>query len=334
MTEPIAEPTELVVIAEESGLESGRVHDLLGNFAGSFQSAKNVAKESHDIVVTSEDQVTEMAKARAARLNLKSIRVDVEKTRKELKEQSLREGKAIDGMANIIKALIIPEEERLEKQEKFAEVMAQKRKNDQYIKRVELLAPYVDDISVYNLLEMDEPVFQQLLDNSMKAHAAQLEAERRAEVERKQEAERKAKEDERVRLENIKLKKEADEREKEFAKQRKLDEEKAKKEKEASDKKLAAEHKAAEIEREKREALEREKQQREQEEADRKVKEEEAQRQALLAPDKEKLSSFADTIDALVLPAVADHEAGKVLDETKDFLNRISKNLRQKAKEL
>ena len=60
-----------------------------------------------------------MKLARVGRLFLMKKRTAIETVRKELKEQALREGKAIDGIANVLKALIIPIEEYLKKQEDF-----------------------------------------------------------------------------------------------------------------------------------------------------------------------------------------------------------------------
>src|SRR5713226_7711522 len=110
---------DLKLIITQSGLAENKVQELMSNFSTAFNEARALVDSSKDIIVTSEDQIEEMSKAREARLKLKNLRVTVENTRKELKEQSLREGKAIDVAANIIKALIAPVEEHLEKQEQF-----------------------------------------------------------------------------------------------------------------------------------------------------------------------------------------------------------------------
>src|SRR5450755_2638315 len=117
----VIDSSELSVIAEDSGLEPTKVEGLLANFGTAYANAKVLANGATDLIVTDEAQADIMQDARRRRLAIKAVRVEVENTRKSLKEQSLREGKAIDGMANIIKALIIPVEEHLEKQEKFAE---------------------------------------------------------------------------------------------------------------------------------------------------------------------------------------------------------------------
>jgi len=299
------ESNELTIVAKESGLEQTKVEALLSNFGKSYAEAKELSKDALAIVVTEEDQTQEMQQARAKRLALKSIRVDVENTRKSLKEQSLREGKAIDGMSNIIKALIIPIEEHLEKQEKFAELKQAERRAIKLAERIEKLSQFVPDVSLYNLENMTDEAFDSLLGSSKVAFEDQKAAEAKAEADRITKEKADAEERERVRLENIKLKEEADKRELEIKKERKA--------REAAEAKIKADQDAKD-----REA----------------AKAEQDKREALLAPDKEKLLSFADVIDALELPDVSNTEAKKLLTETKDFLDRISKNLRNKAKEL
>jgi len=115
---------ELEVIVKESGLDKTKAQVLLDNFSEYFQIASEWEKKASMILVTDAGQKAEMQMARVGRLFLREKRISIEKTRKGLKEQSLREGKAIDGIANVLKALIVPIEEYLGKQEKFIEVKA------------------------------------------------------------------------------------------------------------------------------------------------------------------------------------------------------------------
>lgn len=117
---------ELAVIVKESGLDSTKAQILLDNFSGYFQIASEWEEKARTIIVKDASQKAEMEMARVGRLFLREKRIKIEKTRKELKEKALREGKAIDGIANILKALIVPIEEYLEQQEKFVEIKAKK----------------------------------------------------------------------------------------------------------------------------------------------------------------------------------------------------------------
>ena len=231
----------LVHVIEEQGLEKSKSQFILENFEGYFKKASEWESKAMAIVITNKSQTTEMKVAREARLALKEIRVDAEKTRKQLKEQSLREGKAIDGIANVIKALIIPIEEHLENQEKFIEVQEQKRKESREQERIKKLEPYGVDLEFYDLLNMPDDNFNNLFESSKLNYENKkvLEQKVEAEIIAKEKAERE--EQERIRKENETLKKEAEEKEKlmqaerkKAEAERKAIEEKAQKEREAS----------------------------------------------------------------------------------------------------
>ncbi len=170
---------KLEVLVRDSGLEQTKSQVLLDKFTGYFQIASDWEKKAKAIVVTDAGQKAEMEMARVGRLFLREKRINIEKTRKELKEQSLREGKAIDGIANVLKAVIVPIEEYLGQQEKFVE-----------IKAAEI------------------------------AEQARIDMEEKAEKDRlaKEEADRK--EQERIRVENEELKKEAEAKEWKLQKER------------------------------------------------------------------------------------------------------------------
>ena len=119
---------QLQVIIKESGLEQSKAKYILDNFQNYFEVADEKAKKAKTLVVTNETQKAEMQMARTGRLFLREKRIAIEKARKGLKEQALREGKAIDGIANVLKALIIPIEEYLEHQEKFVEIQEDKKR--------------------------------------------------------------------------------------------------------------------------------------------------------------------------------------------------------------
>ena len=149
-------------------------------------------------------------------------------------------------------------------------------------------------------------------------------------------------EQERIRKDNIRLQKEAEEKEKQRQKEiakaeaeRKITEEKARKEREASEAILKAEREAkAKLEKEliaKAEA-ERKAKREEQEriEAEEKAKKE-ADRKAKAAPDKAKLIEFANVIDGLILPELKSEEAQGILINTKELLTKVSNFICEKT---
>lgn len=116
---------QLQTIVAESGLETTKARVILEQFEDSFAMAEEWEIKAKAIVVTDGSQVDAIAQAREGRLFLREKRIAIEKTRKELKEQSLREGKAIDGIANVLKALILPLEKHLDNQENFVKYKAE-----------------------------------------------------------------------------------------------------------------------------------------------------------------------------------------------------------------
>ena len=156
-------------IVKASNLELAESQSIVEKF-GSYESiAKEWETKAKMIVVTDASQVTEMAMAREARKKFSQLRIDVEKARKAMKEQSLRKGQAIDAIARFLTSLITPIEDHLRLQEDFVKIQEEK-----------------------------------------KAEEARIAAEKKAEEERMAKEKAEAEERERIRLENEKLKKEAE----------------------------------------------------------------------------------------------------------------------------
>lgn len=119
--EVITPQNPLQVIVKESNLEESKANFIFKKFATFFSDAELWAKKAKAIKVTDESQKVVMDQARQGRLFLRKIRIDIEKCRKELKEQSLREGKAIDKVAKLLTDTIEPIELYLDQQEHFVE---------------------------------------------------------------------------------------------------------------------------------------------------------------------------------------------------------------------
>jgi len=192
---------ELQKIVKESGLAESKANIILEQFQDYFQMAGEWEIKAKSLIVTAEDQVAEMKMARTGRLFLQKKRSAVENTRKQLKLELIREGKAIDGIANVLKALIIPIEEYLDSQEKYAINKAAEREE---LKRL-----------------ADERESKRIADEEAK----KLEEERVAkEKEEAAERERIRKENERLKVEAVKreaaAKKEREEQEKRHAAER------------------------------------------------------------------------------------------------------------------
>jgi len=350
------EDNELAVAAQNAGLELDRAKPLLDAFQPAFVEARALIAESLKIHVTDATQVTEIKASRALRLKLRAVRIAAEKTRKELKEDALRQGKAIDGLANVLKYLIEPAESRLEEQEKFAERIEAERKAKLKAAREELIAPFGVDTTFYALDEMPEATFAQLLESSRLAHEAKLEAERKAEAARIEAERLKAEEERRIREENAKLKADQERLERERAEaERKAKAElaaaeaKAKAEREAAEAKARAERKAieanaragllasekkAKAEREAREKVEAELAERKRKEERERAEAEAARKRAAKAPDKEKLAAVADSLRGLAMPNPATPEGKKVASKIRGWLDDLAARVEDEIESL
>ena len=304
------------VMVKEANLDESRAAYLLKQFSGHFKDAAEYAKKAKHIIVTNENQTVLMEQARVARLFLSKKRQDIEKDRKWLKEPALREGQAIDKIANLLKDTIIPTEEHLRRQEDFI-----KLRQEAEAERIRL--------EVETRLEQ-ERIAKEKADAEALAKAQAENARLRKESEAKEKA--LAEERRKVAYEQEKIKKEneakiAEENRKrqeelaraqaenaEIARQRQAafdrEQEKIRKENEA---KLAKER----AEREKVEAELRAKKQAEMKaEADRIISEE----RLLSADDQTKMIAFRKSVESIKIPEVKSAINKRIIEDAKSHL--------------
>ena len=311
------ENKELVLLVQNSGIEKTKAQSVLDAFIGFFNEAAEWEAKAKALIITDISQTHEMKMAREGRLQLKEIRVAAEKTKKKLKENILLEGRFIDSIYNLIEGVIKPIENDLLEKEKFVERKEQARKEAIKNARLEKLAPYNIDTSFYNLAEMPDNVFEQLLENTRTAYEAKLEAERKAEAERI--AREKAEQEERIRIaaENARLKAEAEAKEKAIAAERRAREEAERIEREKHEAALRAEREAAEKARKELEARIAAENAAKQLEAERIAAEqkarEEAERKLAAASDKEKTLAYIRQLGLVPIPIITNDQFEVIL---------------------
>lgn len=343
----------IAIRVPETGLSEEAAQSLKASFAGYFEKADEWRTKALAIHITDVSQTREMKLARETRLALREIRVDAEKTRKQLKEDSLRRGKAIDGIYNMLEFAIKPLEDHLHEQEKFVERAEAERKAKLAESRAHQLAAYDVDCSLYQLGDISEDSFKTLLETNRLAHEARIETARKAEAERIAREKAEADERERIRVENTRLKQEAEKREAEIAAERRKQEaalqaerEKAEAARKAAEAKARAEREAVE----KKARAEREKAAREAAEAkaradaaeaalrakqreEARVKEAEAKARASAAraPDKSKVLAFAKSVRALPTITAATDEGKATAAEIAEKVESFAKWIESKA---
>lgn len=152
---------------------------ILATFQSMFQEAEKWRLQALTIKVTDASQTREMKLARESRLALKEVRGKVESNRKALKESIIRRGKAIDGIANVFKDFVVPIEEYLENQEKFAEREEEKRRKALADTRYNELSAIGFDSTGFDVAMMDEEKYQAVV-----RMAKQQKADREAQAEK------------------------------------------------------------------------------------------------------------------------------------------------------
>jgi len=327
---------EIIKVIEESGVEQQTALTLKESFLPFFEKAQEWAEKAKTLVVTDITQTREMRMAKEARLALRDIRIEADKKRKALKEDSLRYGKAVQGVYNVIEYLIVPIEKHLEDQEKFIQIQEAKRIELLKNEREEELRPFAEFVPFnLNLGMLSNEDYQKTLNGAKLQFQEKIDAERKAEKERNKKEKEEAEERERIRLENEKMKKEAEKREKELkaemekiAKEKLEAEKKLQKEREEAQRKLNEERKqreqlAAKIEADR---ITKEKAEKElQEKAAKEMKEKlEAEKKLAAAPDVEKLKLWAYEISKISVPDLKTESAKVLAVNVSELLVRVS----------
>ena len=178
-TAPPAPPDRFALATRDLGLEPASATTLRQAFESMFSQADEWAAKAKLIRVTREDQKRDMKMARESRLALREIRVAAEHTRVRLKKDIVAQGKAIDGLANVVKALIEPIEAYLKDQETFGERAADQRRGALRATRAWALSELGADPAAYaDLGALDDTTWASVLDQAKDAKEARLEAEK------------------------------------------------------------------------------------------------------------------------------------------------------------
>ena len=183
--------------------------DLTLAFKDFFAQMEQWEEKAATLIVEDETQTGLMFEAGVARKALASIRVAVEKQRKVMKEDSLRTGQAIDGVAKMMRERIEAVEAHLAAQENFIINLEAARIEALRSQRYTLILPYIETVLIPwpEWGAMTETEFQDNLAD-FQDKARQIEAERVARIEK----ERAEKEElERLRVETARQARELEE---------------------------------------------------------------------------------------------------------------------------
>lgn len=306
----------VVELVKKQGIPTERALLIIDEYTPLAERAVKLAESSVLVEVRGEDDAEGMAAARAARLELRQCRIEAERTRKKLKQESLDIGRVIDGIYNMIEQRVGPAEERCLMLEETKERAQAARDAQIRGARESALRELGVDVRLYNVVAMNEEQFQDLLERSRREQQQRLEEAEREVRERLKKEEEDRQERERLKAENDRLRKEAEERDAARRQQEAAAAaERARLEKEAQE----AKQQAAKLEQEKREQEARlAKAARDQQKAE---------RRAAQAPDADKLFALAKAIGSIGIPTMATANGKAALaaaqQEIRELINKI-----------
>lgn len=287
---------------KEFGIEETRATQIAEQFKPMLDKMVELEAEFNELVALPIDKAT-CAKAKELRLKYVKVRTGTEKIHKEQKAFYLAAGRYVDGWKNAQLFASQGNEKRLQEIENYYEIQEQQRIEALRAERVAVLAEVCENPEMYNAQHMTEEAFKNLVDGLRLAKQAQIEAAKKAEEERIALEKAEAEERERIRVENERLKKEAEAREAEMQKERerveaerKAAEEKARKEREEIERKAAEERAKAEAERKR---LEDELKAKERAEQEAKKKAEDEEQARLNMGDADKIAALCKDLNEI-----------------------------------
>lgn len=197
----------------EFGLEETKANEMVSGLQPIFAEREILAAQYAEII-TKEINAATIKEAKELRNRIVKNRTQgIEAWHKVNKEFYLRGGQFVDA----IKRKEVAENERMEANlsdiEKHYENIEKERLDKLQIERVEAISPYVTDTTGLDFRTMQQEVFDAYLAAKKQAYFDFKAAEKAAEEERIAKELAEKAEQERIRLENEKLKKEAEERE-------------------------------------------------------------------------------------------------------------------------
>ena len=345
----------VTINAAEFGLEESKAAQIAEQFKPMLDKMVELEVEYNKVIQLPIDDPKTSDAAKKLRMQYVKVRTGTAEIHKQQKAFYLAGGRYVDGWKNAQLFASQGIEEKLESIEKHFENLEKQRIENLRVERLaQLLA--VEGTEPVGLGSMTDDVWQNYIAGARLAYEAKKEAERKAEEERIAKEKAEAKERERVRLENERLKKEAEEREAQMKAEREaaekaLAEERAKAEAEriAIEEAQRVEREIAEAEakakldaeRKERERIEAElKAKREAEEAEQKRIEAErkakeaAEKKALSAPDKVKLIELAKSFQDVSIPSLKTQEAIQIIENIKQLQSKLINYINEKAQTL
>jgi len=210
----VHEATDLEEVVTQSGLPQAEGDQVKANYLPFLERLQEIKGQSGKINFDAPTDIDEKI-ARDLRLKTVKIRTDSADVKDARKRIHILKGNLEQAAYNLIVADCRLIEDKFNQVEKAREIAEKKRKAELKIERTEKFAPYESVMSsqFLDFENMSDDDFQKLMDSAQLTLQAKIEAEKKAEEERLAAIEAERKRQEEIRLENERLKKEAEEKE-------------------------------------------------------------------------------------------------------------------------
>lgn len=206
----------LIKTEDLNGVNTSMATAIRETFNPMADMLERMEDQYNNIINEASQEITEdvTKRAKRTRLDISKVRIATDKARKEQKNQYLIAGRAIDGVANILKLAVSTKEDKLKEIENYFENFEKERLMKLQSDREKQLSKYIDDSEDRHLSSMDEDVWIAYINTKKQEYEDKIRAEKQAELDRIETEKRLAEEREAIELENKKLKREAEEKEK------------------------------------------------------------------------------------------------------------------------
>lgn len=172
-------PPAVALLIDKAKLSPEQTEHLLGQFRNLFGQLNNWREQVDAIVITDENDLIGIEKAKEIYKAMSSDRINSKKKKDILAEPYLRPKQLIDGVFKIYLDEETPIEQAALTKARTKELAEQARREKIRAEREEQIAPFVENVKVFDLLNMTDEAFDILLSSQKELHAARAEQKRR-----------------------------------------------------------------------------------------------------------------------------------------------------------
>jgi len=220
---------ELQAVGENKAEQIKATFEPMAEMLTEFEDVYN------SVILEAKKEITKelTLKAKRIRLDIGKVRIETGKLKDKQKEYIKLEDKAIMGVHNILVWAVKEKEDNLKEIEDYFDIQEQKRLEWLQFERATALSEYVEDAHDRKLSEMEDDVWEAYYIAKKQEYIDRIAAEKKAEEERIAKEKAESEEREKMKIENDRLKREAEINKKRIEQEREKREAELEKEREA-----------------------------------------------------------------------------------------------------